>query len=78
MQKRVVLNRHDEVLIDDICNYILMLDKEKEDFIEHYGCDWFNEHDVLELHEVDSKAKCHIYYKVEYIRQNLIIETHGN
>lgn len=79
MKKAIVLNDLDVKTMLDICEYVLSDDKELNDFLEN--CDSaenaFNEYDVLELDKVDKNDKTHIYYLVEYIRQQLTELTHG-
>lgn len=71
MDQRITLYDFEAKLLKDICEYINFDDKEKEDFINEHGEVCFNEHGVLEVFKIPRKAESHIYYKVEYFRQQL-------
>lgn len=49
--------------LEDCLDYLLSDDKEKNDFKEQYGDEWFDENDDLIISEVSESAKTHIYYK---------------
>lgn len=72
MIKRITLGPLDSDMLTDIFDYVLLDDKEKNDFIENFGDHWFNEHDVLILEKVSRDAQNHIYFKVEFMRQSLV------
>ena len=72
MNKQITLSKTDEILLLDVLEYITDFDeREKEDFTEHHG-DFLNEYGVLKLEEVPHEARTHIYYKAEFLRQELL------
>lgn len=77
MKKQTVLNKIEEELILDLCEYLLCDDKERNDFIENFGHTWFNEYEILDLDAVPKDCRNHIYYKTEIIRQTLMEIKYG-
>lgn len=76
MKRQITLDRTDCEMLEGVLDYLVCDDKEHDDFIEnHEGAEeWFNEHEILELDRVPEDAKGHIYYKTEFLRQQLIEE----
>ena len=77
MKRMVTLNKTDEIILNDVLEYILCDDKERDDFLNKFGEEYFDDNMVLQLNEVCSKGKNHIYYKTEFLRHQLIEVTHG-
>ena len=71
MRKLTTLSRFDEKALCDVLDYFLFDDKEKDDFIQQYGEDYFNDEMILQLDLVDGDAESHIYYKVCYLMNEL-------
>jgi hypothetical protein len=73
MKKALVLSRNDARLLTDILDYFMRLDdREKNDFIEHYGLDAFNEYDILDHNKVGHLGSSHIYYKLSLLEKSLL------
>jgi hypothetical protein len=74
MTKKIVMDRTDVILLESVLDYVVNLDdREKLDYIEHFGNENFNEHDELEHGRVTSHlAQSHIYYKATLLNSRLL------
>lgn len=83
MNNSIVLNKDDVEHLNETIDYFLSDDKELDDFIERLeelglnSSDFFNEHIVLILDKVPKSLHSHIYYRLSYLRGELMGVTYG-
>lgn len=77
MRRDITLSYFEAKRLEDCLDYLLSDDKEKNDFKEQYGDEWFDENDDLIISEVSQSAKTHIYYKTVGLWNELMAVING-